>query len=97
MNWQEHKRNSYLFNGDEIVARVIYHELFDGLHPNQYGVQIQPSDGGLVCVGYLPGDAAQSVRAAKAMCERAIAENLPYSWWEKECANWFSMAKLLYF
>jgi len=87
--WELNNGSYYNFEGDELFASIIKHRPDDGVHPDVYGCQIHPSDGGIVVIGYIPNDVFDHVRA-QAICDAALSENMPFAWWVENAAQWWA-------
>ena len=87
--WELNNGSYYKWDGDKLHASLINHGDDDGLHPNTYGCQIHPADGGLIAIGYIPHSLFDHVRA-EAICDSALRENKPYAWWVENHAQWWT-------
>jgi len=79
----------YQCKNNELEASIIHHGKEDGVHPNMYGLQIYTSDGGLICLGYIPEESFD-IQPATAIVNAALAENKDFKWWMANGDIWLA-------
>ena len=89
--WQLNNKSYYKWSeeNEELFASIIYHNEHDGAHQNQYGVQIHPTDGGIVVIGYI-NKQDFNPDSTKLIADRALAEQKTYDWWIKNYKEWWT-------
>lgn len=99
--WEKNKNSWYKWDNDKLVGSIIYHPQGDK-NWRWYSVQIHPMNGGIICIGKVPGIQAEmnmdnlelekefDARPAQAIIDLALSENKDFEWWQRNYRKWWN-------